>query len=67
MLCADGLAGMNQAVEAIFPHAIFQTCGVHVIRSSTRFVPWSVAALCARGWTSAMNQFAIYLEGRLPA
>ncbi len=40
VLCADGLTGMSQAVEAIFPQAIFQTCIVHVIRSSTRFVPW---------------------------
>ena len=40
VLCADGLTGMGQAVEAIFPRAIFQTCIVHVIRSSTRFVPW---------------------------
>jgi len=40
VLCADGLTGMSQAVEAIFPRAIFQTCVVHVIRSSTRFVPW---------------------------
>ena len=37
--CADGLTGMGQAVEAIFPRAIFQTCIVHVIRSSTHFVP----------------------------
>ncbi len=40
VLCADGLTGMPQAVEAIFPKAIFQTCIVHVIRSSTRFVAW---------------------------
>jgi len=40
VLCADGLTGIGQAIEAIFPKAIFQTCVVHVIRSSTRFVPW---------------------------
>jgi putative transposase len=40
VLCADGLKGMSKAVEAAFPQAIFQTCIVHVIRSSTRFVPW---------------------------
>lgn len=40
VLCADGLAGMSDAIEAIFPNSIFQTCIVHVIRSSTRFVPW---------------------------
>ena len=40
VLCSDGLTGIGQAVEATFPDAIFQTCIVHMIRSSTRFVPW---------------------------
>jgi len=40
VLCADGLTGMAEAVEAAFPRAIFQTCIVHMVRSSTRFVPW---------------------------
>ena len=40
VLCADGLTGLPQAVEAAYPKAIFQTCIVHMVRSSTRFVPW---------------------------
>jgi putative transposase len=40
VLCADGLTGLPDAVEAAFPEAIFQTCIVHMVRSSTRFVPW---------------------------
>jgi putative transposase len=40
VLCSDGLSGMGQAVEAIFPQTVFQTCVVHVIRASTRYVPW---------------------------
>jgi putative transposase len=40
VLCTDGLSGMAEAAEAIFPEAVFQTCIVHVVRSSTRFVPW---------------------------
>ena len=40
VLCADGLKGMSEAVASIFPKTVFQTCIVHVIRSSTRFVPW---------------------------
>jgi putative transposase len=40
IICADGLTGMPDAVEAAFPQAIFQTCIVHMVRSSTRFVPW---------------------------
>ena len=40
VLCADGLTGLPQAVEASFPQTIFQTCIVHMLRSSTRFVPY---------------------------
>ena len=48
VLCADGLTGMPEAVEAAFPQAIFQTCIVHMVRSSTRFVPWKDRkAVCA--------------------
>ena len=54
VLCADGLTGLAEAVEAAFPNAIFQTCIVHMIRSSTRFVPWkdrkAVCALLAWRW-----------------
>jgi putative transposase len=37
-VCCDGLSGFPQAVEAAFPRAIFQTCIVHMIRASTRYV-----------------------------
>jgi putative transposase len=48
VLCADGLTGLPQAVEAAFPATIFQTCIVHMVRSSTRFVPWKERrAVCA--------------------
>jgi putative transposase len=48
VLCADGLTGLPEAVEAAFPKAIFQTCIVHMVRSSTRFVPWKERkAVCA--------------------
>ena len=40
ILCADGLKGLPEACEAAFPDAIFQTCIVHLIRSSTRYVAW---------------------------
>lgn len=47
-LCADGLTGMPEAVEAAFPKTVFQTCIVHLIRSSTRLVPWAEKrAVCA--------------------
>jgi putative transposase len=48
ILCADGLTGLSDAAEAAFPNTIFQTCIVHMIRSSTRFVPWKERkAVCA--------------------
>ena len=39
-LCADGLKGLPEAVEASFPATVFQTCIVHVLRSSMRYVSW---------------------------
>jgi putative transposase len=39
-VCCDGLSGFPQAIEAAFPRAIVQTCIVHMIRSSLRYVPW---------------------------
>jgi putative transposase len=48
VLCADGLKGLPEAVEASFPETIFQTCVVHLIRSSMRYVAWGERrALCA--------------------
>lgn len=38
--CCDGLKGFPQAIEAVFPRTIVQTCIVHMVRSSTRFVTW---------------------------
>jgi putative transposase len=40
-VCADGLTGLGQAIEAAFPKAVHQTCVVHLIRSALRFVAWS--------------------------
>lgn len=37
-ICCDGLSGFAQAVEATFPRAIVQTCVVHMIRASLRYV-----------------------------
>jgi putative transposase len=38
--CVDGLAGFPEAIEAVYPKAWVQTCVVHQIRSSLRFVPY---------------------------
>ena len=40
ILCADGLTGLSEAVEAAFPKTIFQTCIVHKVRSSLKYVSY---------------------------
>jgi len=40
-LCADGLSGLERAVEAAFPQTVHQTCIVHLIRAAMRFVSWA--------------------------
>jgi putative transposase len=39
-VCCDGLTGFPQAIEAAFPKAVVQTCIVHMIRASLRYVSW---------------------------
>ena len=40
LFCTDGLCGMMQAIEAVFPSSRLQRCIVHQIRASTRFVSY---------------------------
>ena len=37
-VCCDGLKGLPEAIEAVWPNASVQTCVVHLIRASLRFV-----------------------------
>ena len=37
--CVDGLTGFPEAIEAIFPKTTVQTCIVHLIRTSLKYVP----------------------------
>jgi putative transposase len=37
--CVDGLKGFPEAIEAIFPRTTVQTCIVHLIRLSLKYVP----------------------------
>ena len=39
-VCVDGLTGFVEAIEASFPHATVQTCLVHQVRSSLRYVSY---------------------------
>lgn len=36
--CVDGLKGFPQAIEAVFPHTQIQTCIIHQIRNTMRYV-----------------------------
>lgn len=38
--CCDGLTGFPEAIEATWPHTTAQTCVVHLIRASMRFVAY---------------------------
>jgi len=38
--CCDGLKGFPEAIEAVFPNTVVQTCIVHMIRNSARFVSY---------------------------
>ncbi len=37
--CVDGLKGFPEAIEAVFPATTVQTCIVHLIRHSLKYVP----------------------------
>jgi putative transposase len=39
--CVDGLTGFPEAIEAVFPQAWVQTCIVHQIRTSMRYVTYA--------------------------
>jgi transposase-like protein len=36
----DGLKGFSEAINAVFPQTVVQTCIVHLIRHSLEFVSW---------------------------
>ena len=57
IVCCDGLTGFPEAVAATWAHASVQTCVVHLIRASMRFVSYgdrkAVAALLRPIYTAA--------------
>ncbi len=60
--CVDGLTGFPEAIEAVFPQTWVQTCLVHQVRSSLRFVPYrdkkKVAADLKRIYTAVDRDHA---------
>lgn len=48
LLCGDGLTGLPDAVESVYPHTDVQLCVVHQIRNATKYVSWKDRkAFCA--------------------
>jgi len=63
IVCCDGLTGFPEAIEQAWPKAMVQTCVVHLIRASMRFVSYSdrkpVAALLRPIYTAADEDAAM--------
>jgi putative transposase len=61
--CVDGLKGFPEAIEAVFPQAWVQTCIVHLIRASLRYVNYrdlkKVAAAMRPIYTAANAEAAL--------
>jgi putative transposase len=60
--CVDGLTGFPEAVEATWEHTVVQTCVVHLIRASMRYVSYNdrkaVAAALRPIYTAATESAA---------
>lgn len=46
--CVDGLKGLPEAIEAVFPQTQVQLCIVHKLRTSLKYVPWKERKAVAR-------------------
>jgi putative transposase len=79
IVCGDGLTGLRNAVESVFPQADVQLCVVHPIRNVTKFVSYKDRKLlCAamrpiytaptiEAAELALDRFAQGWEARYPA
>ncbi|GAA4403944.1 IS256 family transposase [Ornithinibacter aureus] len=63
IVCCDGLTGFPEAIEGTWSQAMVQTCVVHLIRASMRFVSYSdrkaVAAMLRPIYTAANEDAAL--------
>ncbi len=46
-VCTDGLTGFADAIDAVFPLSVNQTCIVHLVRQSLRYLSWKERRTCA--------------------
>ena len=49
IVCCDGLNGLPDAIEAVWPYAKVQTCVVHLLRASFRYAAWDTRSKIAAG------------------
>ena len=77
--CVDGLKGLPQAIEAVFPKAQVQLCIVHLVRNCLNYVSWKERKAVAAdlkpiyrattsddGWQQ-LEAFAKKWDGRYPS
>ncbi len=77
--CVDGLKGLPQAIETVFPKAEVQVCIVHLVRNCLSYVSWKErkavaaelkpiyrAATATDGWLQ-LEAFAEKWDGRYPS
>jgi putative transposase len=77
--CVDGLKGLPQAIETVFPKAQVQLCIVHLVRNSLHYVSWKErkavaaelkpiyrAATAEDGWDQ-LGAFAEKWDARYPS
>ncbi|MGH3521690.1 MAG: IS256 family transposase [Mycobacterium sp.] len=61
--CCDGLEGLPEAIETVWPRTITQTCVVHLIRAALRYVSYAdrkaVAAALRIVYTAATEDAAL--------
>jgi putative transposase len=63
IVSCDGLKGLPEAINAIFPQTQVQLCIVHLVRNSLKYVPWKHMKLVAKDlkaiYTSASESEAL--------
>ena len=63
IVCCDGLTGFPEAIEATWPRSLVQTCVVHLIRASMRFIAYQdrkqVAAMLKPIYTAINEDTAL--------
>lgn len=76
--CIDGLKGLPEAINAVYPQTHIQLCIVHMIRNSTRFVSYKerknicadlkliYSATTEKQGHDALDDFATKWDGKYP-